>query len=104
MTKAAKQKISQSSKDRWADPSYRARLVETHKNRWTAELREKQSKRLIGISRPEHSVKMTGRTGHHNGLGVKKRDGHGANVSAATKGVPKSDEHRKNLSIAAQNR
>ena len=92
--------MSNKLKLRWEDPEYRSRLIESHKNRWTDDLKEKQSKRLTGKLRPEHSKTMTGRTGHHNGLGVKKKDGHGANVSAATKGVPKSIEHRKKLSGA----
>lgn len=90
-------RISESSKARWADPEYRDKVIESHKERWTEELRAEQSKRLTGIKRPEHSAKMKGRTGHHNSIGIKKRPGHGENVSRATKGVPKSEEHKQKL-------
>ena len=102
LTESGKQSISKTNKERWADPLYKDKMIATHKARWTDELKDRQSKRLTGKSRPEHSKMMSGRTGHHNGLGVKKKDGHGANVSAALTGVPKSEEHKQNLSLSAQ--
>jgi hypothetical protein len=107
LTEAGKQSISDTNKKRWADPVYKEKMIATHKARWTDTLKEKQSVRLTGKSRPEHSKTMTGRKNPGASIALKgkaKPEGHGANVSAATKGIPKSKEHRLNMSLAAQDR
>ncbi len=103
LSSVAKRKISESSKLRWNDPEYRQRLSETHKKRWNDEslgLKQKQIDRLSGVSRPEHSEKMKGRLmseEQKNKLRKPKHSGHGAKVSASTKGIPKSEAHKQNL-------
>lgn len=96
----AKEKISKDVINRWKDPEYKARLVEAHKTRWESnpQLKERQSARLTGQKRPEHSAKLKGHVGHTKSKGVKKHPGHGALVSAASKGKPKSTQHKLNLS------
>ena len=98
---SAKQKISNSSKDRWADPAYKAKLSAVHKERWKdEELKERQRVRLSGIKRPDHAAKMKGRSmseEQKETLRKPKRPGHGANISAATKGIPKSESHKQKL-------
>lgn len=95
--------LSQMARERWEDPGYREKLIQAHKQRWTNELRTKQSNRLrdefwTSERRLEHAKKLAGRPGKGGGKGVKKRDGHGNKVSAATRGVPKSEAHRQALS------
>ena len=91
ISEISKEKISKSSINRWKDPAYKAKLSETHKARWVSnpELKERQSTRLAGQKRPEHSAKLKGHPGHTKCKGVKKHPGHGALVSAALTGVPK---------------
>jgi hypothetical protein len=100
LSSGAKEKISKDVVNRWKDPVYKSRLVEAHKERWESnpELKERQSLRLTGQKRPEHSAKLKGHPGHTKCKGVKKHPGHGALVSAASKGKPKSTQHRLNLS------
>lgn len=101
LTESARIEIARSSKERWADPLYKERLIKTHKSRWTDELKERQVLRLTGKKRPEHSAALTGRKNPAATItfkGKSRPDGFGAKVSAATKGVPKSEQHRKNLS------
>jgi len=103
LSPTAKTKISQSSKLRWEDPDYRLRLSETHKKRWSDEslgLKQKQVERLSGVSRPDHSQRMKGRSMSEEQkvkLRKPKHTGHGAKVSASTKGIPKSESHKQNL-------
>lgn len=98
LAESAKEKMRISVKERWKDPEYKKRLSEVHKNRWTEEQKEKQRRRLTGVKRPEHSEKLKGRKGKGGGKGVKKKDGHGQNVSKALTGKSKSDAHKQNLS------
>jgi len=100
-------KLSQISKERWRDSQYRDKLSATHKRRWlnNPELRIKQSNRLKGVPRPEHSLHMTGRKlSEETKLKLRKPkvEGHGAKVSAAMKGKSKSVSHIKNLALKRQ--
>jgi len=97
---AAKEKLSVKSKARWKDPEYKERLRAAHKARWAAnpELKERQVARLKGKKRPEHSAALAGRPGHTKCKGVPKPKGHGAKVSASTKGVPKSEAAKQKMS------
>jgi hypothetical protein len=101
LSESAKEKIRKTSKERWADPAYKEKLSNIHKERWkNTDLKEKQSKRLTGVKRPDHSAKMKGRAMSEEQKEIRrkpKKSGHGANVSAATKGVPKSESHKQKL-------
>lgn len=101
-----KQKFSQDSKARWSDENFRAKMSQKHKDRWASsegtELRERQSNLRKGVPKPEHSEKMKGRTMTEENkakLRKPKHPSHGAKVSAATKDVPKTDEHKQKLKI-----
>ena len=91
-------KISESAKKRWEDPSYKQQLSEKHKSRWTTELKAKQSKRLTGKKRPEHSEFMKSKPIPDNFKCLVRTDEHKMNIAQALKGKPKSDEHKKKLS------
>lgn len=105
LTEFGKQKISKSTKARWQDPLYKEKLSKSHKERWEdGVLKERQSKRLTGKKRPEHSKIMKGHPGHTKCKGIPKEKGFGAKVSASSKGIPKSEIHKQNLSLSAQNR
>jgi hypothetical protein len=107
LTESGKQSISDTNKKRWADIAYKEKMIKIHKDRWTDEMRQNQTERLTGKKRPDHSIMMTGRKNPKASIALRgkpKPKGHGANVSAATTGVSKSENHRKNLSIAAKNR
>lgn len=102
-----KRLVSEQSKTRWADPEFRARMVEIHKKRWTDELKKRQSDRLkreywTEDRRLAHSKKLQGR--HLGGgiRGVPKPDGFGKKISAALSGKTKSVEHLRNLSQSLQ--
>lgn len=101
LTESARQKISKTNKEKWANPEYRNRVVQSHKLRWeNSDLKEKQSARLSGIKRSEHSKKMKGRSASEDTkqkLRKPKHPGHGKAVSIATKGVPKSEAHKEKL-------
>lgn len=101
------QKLSESSKRRWADPEYKKRLSETHKTRLeNEEERQKCGNAFRGKKRPEHSEKLKGRLWSEENkkkLRKAKHSGHGAKVSAASKGKPKSEAHRVALSEARKN-
>jgi hypothetical protein len=103
---SARQKISNSSKDRWSDPAYREKLSNIHKARWKdSDLKEKQQQRLTGVKRPEHAAKMKGRTmseDQKETLRKPKHPGHGKAVSLALSGVSKSESHKSNLGISRQ--
>lgn len=100
ISQSAKLKISKTSKERWNDPVYKQRVIDAQKERWllNPELKEKQSARLTGKKRPEHSAKLKGHPGHDKCKGVKKHDGFGAKVSASLLGKTKSHQHKLNLS------
>lgn len=105
-TEETKQKFSTISKNMWADPEFKEKMIIKHKERWADEslnLKGKQRTRLLGIKRPEHSRKMTGRKmseEHKENMRKPKLPGHGAKISAATKGKPKSDQHKKSISVS----
>jgi hypothetical protein len=103
---SAKQKISNTSKDRWADPAYKEKLSNIHKARWkNGDLKEKQRNRLTGIKRPNHAAKMKGRPmseEQKETLRKPKHLGHGKAVSLALSGVPKSKSHKSKLGISRQ--
>jgi hypothetical protein len=73
-------------------------MIDMHKKRWTPELKEKQSKRLIGKKRPEHSEIMKARKIPEGFKCIDKTEQHKINISNSLKGKPKSEEHKKNLS------
>jgi hypothetical protein len=106
-TEDTKRRFSETSKNRWNDPEFREKMSVKHKENWSREegliRKQEQSQRLSGKLRPDHSERMKGRK-HTEEQKQKMRKpkppGHGANVSAATKGVPKSDSHKKSLSEA----
>ena len=96
----AKKIISQTSKQRWEDPEYRERLIARHKERWAKDengVKTRQTNRLTGRKRPDHAAKMTGRIFDEETkqkMRKPKHAGHGAKVSAATKGKQKSESHK----------
>jgi hypothetical protein len=102
LSKMAKQKISETSKQRWSCPEYKERLSAIHKERWDSNDQRKidQINRLKGKERPEHSKTMSGRTlseEQKQKLRKPKHPGHGARVSAALTGVPKTEDHKQKL-------
>jgi len=102
LTESGKQTISQSTKERWTDPVFKEKMVAIHKARWTDDMRNKQSGRMIGQKRPEHSKIMTGRKNpkiSEATKGVPKPVGFGIKISEATKGVPKSEIHKQHLRV-----
>lgn len=105
LSETAKAKISEYNKMRWQDPSFREMMSERHRQRWESipELRERQKNRLTGVKRPQHSKKMKGRTMSDEQkvkLRKPKHSGHGAKVSASTKGKSKSAEHKEAISLS----
>lgn len=93
------EKISTTLKIRWEDQEYRKSLIQKHKESWTDQRKEEQSKRLKGIKRPEHSKKMQGRKlndDHPFLIGLKTEE-HKNKISAALKNKPKSTEHKNKL-------
>lgn len=103
-TEETKEKFSINSKNMWSDPKFKEKIILKHKERWADEnlnLKQKQKERLTGIKRPEHSQKLLGRKVSEETkekMRKPKHSGHGAKVSAATKGKSKSDEHKKSIS------
>lgn len=100
------QKISQTSKQRWEDPEQRKTLVESQVNSWTKERKQKQSHRLSGIKRPDHSEKMKGRElpENHPFFNKTKTDEHKQNISKALLNKQKSEEHKQKLKQSIQSR
>lgn len=104
-TKNELEKMSISSKNRWANEDYKSNMIKKHKDRWTDDMRNKQSQRLKGIKRPDHAHKMSGRKlsdQQKQNMRKPKHSGHGENVSKALKGKPKSEKHKRQLSISKQ--
>lgn len=107
LTEDAKKKISESSYNRWQDTEYREKVISAQKSSWTEERKQKQSDRLTGVKRPEHSKTMKGRTlsSEHPWKTEKhKTEEHKQHISEALKGKPKSKEHIQNLINAKKNR
>lgn len=99
--------ISEQSSKRWSDIEYRKRVVASHKRRWTAELRNRQSVRLksefwTDERKKLHAEKMRGRRYPGKGRGTPKPDGFGKNVSERLKGKRKTPEHIRNFSLSRQ--
>ena len=99
LTASAKEKIRLATLNRWQDETFKAKMVQTHKERWTDDRKAAQSIRLTGVKRPEHSAKMLGRPGNMKCKGVKKHEGFGALVSASSLGKPKSATHKEKLRV-----
>jgi hypothetical protein len=91
-------KLSESSKEKWSNTTYKQKMIDIHKKRWTPELKEKQSKRLINKKRPEHSKIMKAKKIPEGFKCIDRTAEHKINISNSLKGIPKSDEHKKNLS------
>lgn len=101
-TSAQIEKMSKSSKERWANPEYKKELSNSQKASWTEERKKIQRKRLIEEFWTEerknaHSEKLKGHIGSTKCKGIKKKDGFGLKISAALSGKPKSDEHKQKL-------
>jgi len=103
-TEATKRMFSENSKNMWKDHDFRETMSNKHKEKWASEegliRKENQIQRLKGKLRPEHSERMKGRKHTQEQLEKMrkpKHSGHGAKVSAATKGIPKSDAHKESL-------
>jgi hypothetical protein len=95
------QKISETSKQRWADPEHRKKILESRSNSWTEQRKQQQVERLTGKKRPEHSQKMKGRKldpSHPFLVGI-KTDSHKTAISESLKGKPKSEEHKDKLRV-----
>lgn len=106
ISEEAKQRISNSSKDRWSDPDYKQRLSEIHKERWLDEdLKKQQSDRLKNEfwtedRRAEHSAKLSGRVASTQFLKFTqspRTEDHKQSISESLKGKPKTDEHKQKL-------
>lgn len=94
------QSISNRSKEMWSDPEFKNVMREKHKGCWDEDRKSKQSQRLKGIKRPDHSEKLKGRKLSEevkSKMRKPKHPGHGALVSKGLKGLKKSETHRKNL-------
>jgi hypothetical protein len=92
------QKISETSKQRWADPEQRKKLLESQTNSWTEHRKYQQVERLTGKKRPEHSQLMKSKPLPENFKCIDKTDEHKARIAEALRGKPKTDDHKKSLS------
>lgn len=96
-------KISLANLKAWSDPDYREKMIESQKNSWTEERKEKQSiisKNLWTEERKiEHSNKMKGRKGSKALKGKPKSEEHNIKNSKALKGKPKSKEHIEKMKL-----
>lgn len=103
ISESAREKIKQSSAERWQDPEYRKKLSESHKKRWQEkpELRDAQSKRQLGKKCPEHSARMKGRKldASHPFCTGEKSEAHKNNIAKALKGKSKSEEHKAKFRV-----
>jgi hypothetical protein len=90
------QKISESSKQRWADPEFKKMMNE--KRKWSDKRKQEQSARLTGTKRPEHSALMKLKPIPENFRCLERTEDHKAKIAEALKGKPKSDAHKQNLS------
>lgn len=96
-------KISTSAKKMWQNPQNRAKIIDAQKASWTDNRKLAQANRLSGKKRPEHSIAMLGRVVLEDTKQKMKKpkcEGHGTNVSKALKGIPKTKDHKRNISIA----
>lgn len=99
-TDEQKTKISQKSKEMWGDLNKRKTIIQSQKDSWTSDRRFKQSQRLKGVARPNHSQKMKGRPlslthPWHNG--APKTEDHKKKISEGLRGKPKSQSHMEAL-------
>jgi len=98
-------KLSESSREKWKDPEFRKKMSEARSKSWTEERKRKQSERLTGVKRPEHSELMKSRPvpdGFHRSYNMSEK--HKNKISKALRGKGKSEEHRQKLQEATQNR
>jgi hypothetical protein len=96
------QKISESSKQRWADPEFKKMMVKNQTSSWTEQRKQEQTERLTGIKRPEHSEKMRGRnflTDDHPFYATHKTEEHKQKIKEALSDKPKSQEHKDKLKV-----
>jgi hypothetical protein len=95
------QRISESSKQRWADPDFKKMIQERQSASWTGKRKQEQVERLSGVKRPEHSEKMRGRKLHedHPFLVGDKTEEHKKKIKEALTGKPKSEEHKNKLRV-----
>lgn len=101
-TREQLQKMSESSRERWQDPTYREKLSKAQSKSWTNERREEQSKRLKGHKRPEHSALMKSRPIPENFKCHKKTEEHKKAISRALKSKKKSEDHKENIRKALE--
>lgn len=105
----SKKRISNQSKSMWSNNEFKHKMSKIHKNRWTDELKDKQSKRLKGVKRPEHASSMikywdSNDAEKHHFRNLIRTDNHCMNISKSLKNKPKSEKHKANMSLAAKNR
>lgn len=94
-------KISDFSKQLWADPEKRKNIIDSQINSWTDQRKQQQKERLTGVKRPEHSEKMRGRKLNENHpfiVGYKTEE-HKKKIKDALTGKPKSQEHKDKLRV-----
>jgi len=95
--------ISQRTKALWADPDFRAKMIQIQKDRFTPEVRAKYSETTRRVYTEErkkkHSEFMKGKRYGVALKGVSKPEGFGAKVSAGSKGKPKSEEHISKMKV-----
>lgn len=94
------EKRSELSRNRWKDPEYKKKLSEAQARSWTQERKDAQSKRMLGVSCPEHSERMRGRRlpeDHPWLSGAPKPDNHRKKISDSLKGRPKTEECKEKL-------
>lgn len=101
LSKESREKIGEKSKANWANEDFRTKICKSQNASWTDERRESYIEITKAAWTPERkanqSAKLSGRPGHKKCKGIPKPAGHGANVSAALKGKPKSAEHCRKL-------
>lgn len=94
-------KLSARSKERWANPEFKERMKQIHKNRHTPESRKATAEKTKQAWTPErkarHSENMKGHPGSKKLKGIPKSQEHNRKNSEALKGKKKSAEHLKNL-------
>jgi hypothetical protein len=95
------QKISKTTKQRWADPKHRQKMLEARAGCWTEQRKQKQVERLTGKKRPDHSLIMKGRKldPSHPFFNETKSEDHKNAISEALKGKPKSEDHKDKLRV-----
>lgn len=103
-TEETKMVFSVKGKEMWSDADFKKKMSLKHKERWANDelgLKKKQSDRLSGVKRPNHSKIMKGRKLTEEQIKKMRKpkgEEHRAKVSAAFKGIPKSETHKKALS------